>query len=621
MVVDGTPDRPRSLPQRRRAAAIPMVEGFIASFEGAGRLPANLLIRYQERGFGLGWLVPVSFSDGVTRELCIVVDDDYPYTQPKIAVANGPGTLAWPHLEVDGFLCILPSDAAVSDENVVGVVEYLLREACCLIEDSIRGKNVEDFRHEFLSYWSLAADRDVPRFISLLEPEGPGRSIRVWRGSRVRVAGECPQSLQRWLRRWGARTKGGAQQDYTLSEGALIWLPEPLLPTEYPDTAADVRALAHERSPEAVSVIEELAASGANQIDVVMGAHTPNGACFAALGLRPPSRVSPSNRRENLLIRGFRPGRVPHSILVNRYLSGSSKVTRIEVERADHRWIHGRDQDPRQQRLRRSRVAMLGCGSVGGSLARLLAQAGVGDLLLVDPDTMDWPNVGRHELGAASVKRAKARELAREIERAYPHLGEISWRQDRVGPKAQALVEELASCELIVSTMGNWAGENFLNDVQQESNDFPAVLYGWLEPNAAAAHAVFVCAGGGGACLRCGLNDKGQPTLRVTDWARGGDDLQAPACGARFTPYGPSELCWAHALLAEASIDALLGNLPSASHRVWIGSRSRIEAAGGTWCADWIERMGDPKSGGLTVVRSWPASPSCPVCTRGVRAV
>ena len=578
-------------------------------------MPAHVLDRYRKRGYGRGWFVHVSFSDGVTRELHVVVDDDFPYTPPRVAVADGPGILTWPHLEADGFLCILSFDAAVSSENAVGVVEYILGEACRLIEDSITRSDIEDFRYEFVSYWDLAVDKGVPKFISLLEPQEPGRRICVWRGSLVRVAGESPQDLQRWLRRWGA--KKGKRRDYTFFDGTLIWLPEPLLPEEYPVTALDVRVLARERSPKAVSVLEGLAASGSDEIDVILGAHTPNGACFAAVGLRAPRQTIPSKRKEDLLVRGFRPGHVPRGLLINRYLSGSTKVTRVGIERADHRWIHGRDQDPRQERLRHARVAILGCGSIGSPLARLLAQAGVGNLLLVDPDTMDWPNVGRHELGAASVNRAKAPELAREIEKAYPHLGEISWRRERVGPKARKLIDEMASFDLIVSTMGNWAGENFLNDIQQESDDYPAILYGWLEPNAAAAHAVFVP--GGGACLRCGVNDKGQPILKVTEWPPGGDDLQAPACGARFTPYGPSELCWAHALLAEASVDALMGDLSSASHHIWIGSRSRIEAAGGTWCAEWVIKMGDPKNGGITVSRPWPASGSCPVCIRRVR--
>ena len=615
MAADGTPDGPPERVNQRRLAAVAKVNDFVCGVAGGNRLSTHVLDRYRKRGYGLGWRVPVSFSDGITRELDILVDDDFPYTAPRIAVANGPGVLVWPHLEADGLLCILSSDAAVSSEDAVGVTKYVLGEGSRLIEDSIPGDNAEDFRQEFLSYWGLAIDKGSPSFIGLLEPQGPGRRVSVWRGQQTHIVGENPQSLRRWLTRWGAEK--GKGQDYMLCDGVLIWLEKPLLPAEYPRTSVDVRALARARSPEALPVLEELAASGAATIDIVVGARTPHGACYGAIILRPPRQDNRSGRKGDLLVKGFRPGHMPRGLLIDRYLSAGVKVTKSRLERADHQWIHGRDQDPRQERLRHLHVAILGCGSVGGSIARLLAQAGVGNLLLVDPETMDWPNVGRHELGAASVNRGKAPELAREIERDYPHLGEITWRRERVGPKAQRLVGELSNCDLIVSTMGNWAGESFLNDIQQESDDYPAIIYGWLEPHGAAAHAVFVPRGG--ACLRCGVSDKGQPTLKVTDWPTERVDLQAPACGARFTPYGPSELCWAHALLAGASVDALMGSLSSAHHRSWIGLRSRIEAAGGRWCREWVMKMGDPNNGGITVQGPWPASGSCPVCNRPAR--
>ena len=616
VAADGTPDEPPDPVNGRRSVAVGKVDDFVVGVAGGNRLPAHVLDRFRKRGYGLGWRVPVNFSDGISRELDMLVDDDFPYTPPRIAVANGPGVLAWPHLEADGLLCILSSDAAVSNEDAARVMKYVLGEACRLIEDSITGDNAEDFRQEFLSYWELAADKGSRSFVGLLEPQGPGRRVSVWRGQQARIVGESPQALRRWLPRWGA--KKGQGQDYILYDGVLIWLAEPLLPAEYPHTADGVRALARARSPEAVSVLEELAASGAAEIDVVVGAPTPHGACFAAITLRVPRQAGSAGRRGDLLAKGFRPGHVPRSLLIDRYLSGGAKVIKSKIARADHHWIHGRHQDPRQERLRHVRVAILGCGSVGGSLARLLAQAGVGNLLLVDPDIMNWPNVGRHELGAASVSNAKAPELAQQIEKAYPHLGEIAWRRERVGPKTRKLVGELASYDLIVSTMGNWAAESFLNDVHQESDDYPPILYGWLEPNAAAAHAVFVPRGG--ACFRCGMDEKGQPNLKVTNWPEENVGFQAPACGAIFTPYGPAELCWAHALLAEAAIGALMGEFAIASHRIWIGSRGRIEAAGGAWAREWVKEMGDPRNGGVTASRPWPPSSSCPVCIRRARA-
>ena len=597
----------------RSAAAINQVDGYIARLPKTERLSPRTIERYRNRKFTLGWRVPVTFSDGSRRELHVLADGGFPYTPPRIAIANGPGVLAWPHLEKDGLLCTLPSETAVSSQNPATVTAYVLGEACRLIEENIRSSNVEDFRFEFLSYWSLVASKDTTNFISILEPHGPSRQIAMWRGKNVRIVGENHEALEQWLSR--RHTAPGTRRKYNFYKGMLLWLPEPLVPAEYPRTAASVYALARDRSPKAVDVLENLVVRRVGEIDVLLGSRTPNGTCFAAVTIGIPRQ---SGGKSDPLEKGFRPGRVPPDLLTRRYLSCTTKVTKATVKRADHLWVNGRDRDPRQERLRMTRVAVLGCGSLGGSLARLLAQAGVGNLLLVDPAVLDWSNVGRHALGADSVGGSKAKRLEQEIIKAYPHLDDISSQCEHIGPEARSLMDEVASCNLIVSTMGNWAAENFLNDVQQECADFPPVIYGWVEPNAMAAHAVLIC--GREACLRCGVDDKGRPHLEVTNWPDGSDRLQAPACGAVFTPYGPTELCWAHALLSEAVIDAIINEPKSPYHRVWIGSRSRVVVAGGTWAPKWVEEMGDPGAGGITIERPWPASESCPVCAHRVFA-
>lgn len=600
----------------RRAAAIVQVDEYIASISGAGRLPQRMMKRYRGRGYNVGWQISSVFSDGICRQLHVIADSDFPYTPPRIAVADGPGALAWPHLEGDGLLCVLPPDAAVSSQSPAVVVACVLGEACDLIEANISGSTEEDFRREFLSYWALAADEGEPVFLSTIDPKCQSQQIAVWRGKNVRVVGRSPEALRRWLPRWGA--KPGRGGEYKLSDGVLIWLPKPPTPAEYPDTPNDVRVLAQQHSPEAAEALKNLAVRRVDEIAVVLGARTAHGSCFGAVVVKRPWQPPGSKRGSDPLVNGFRPGRVPAVLLATRYFSGAAKATKAIVKRADHLWIHGRDQDRRQECLREARVAVLGCGSLGGSLARLLAQAGVGNLLLVDPATLDWPNVGRHQLGARSVDRPKARELAREIEGAYPHLTDISSRKKRVGMGEGALMDELLTYDLVVSTMGNWAAESFLNDVQQEREDFPPIVYGWLEPHAAAAHAVVVPRLG--ACLRCGVNDKGRPHLAVTDWPDGGDSLQAPVCGAMYTPYGPAELCWAHALTSETVIDAIVNQPATSHHYIWIGRRHRVAEVRGTWAAKWIAEIGDPGAGGLTVERPWPHSVSCPVCARRMNA-
>ena len=369
------PDGPADQAPGWQTAAIASVDDFIARTAGGERLPPRVLGRYSKRGYTLGWRVWVNFSDGNRRELHVLADGGFPYTAPRVAVADGPGILAWPHLERDGLLCVLPTDAAVSGENPARVVEYVVGEACRLVEDCISGDNVDDFRGEFLSYWMMAAPASAASFISLIEPCGPSRPILVWHGKGTRVVADDGETLKRWLTRWGAKT--GKGKGYRLHDGVLIWLLEPLLPTEYPRTAADVRALAREISPTAAAVLEELAASGMDEIDVLLGAPTANGACFGAVTVRPPRSAVGPKKKGNPLVAGFRPGRVPRTLLVNRYLSGVSKVTKAIVERADHLWIHGRDQDSRQGRLRLGgRTAGTAPSSSGGwqfALGRLRA--------------------------------------------------------------------------------------------------------------------------------------------------------------------------------------------------------------------------------------------------------
>lgn len=611
MVVVGTRDDQPSGPiDARRAVALGEVDSFVGSIveQTSGSVGRPSVRR--TNGDRVCWPVLVEFSDGVERELSLFADEDFPYTGLRVRLEESPGPLVWPHLEADGFLCLLPSNSSVAVGDPARVAKHVLGEACQLVEDSVHGRNVDDFLREFLSYWSLAVGKNPLSHTSLLVPEGPGRKVCVWRGKRGWVLSENAEAMRRWLERRGFRgRKGGG---YKVHPGVLLWLPQPLSPAEYPSTAADVRALARERSPESVGVVEEIAASGANEINVVLGVPTIHGVGFAAVSIRTPRQTGASRKTIGVLEKGFRPGRVPKDLIVQRYLSRSVKAVKSRVERADKGWIHGRDRDPRQARLSRAQVAVLGCGSVGAPVARLLAQAGVGNLLLVDPAHMRWPNVSRHELGASSVNQGKAKELARKLEREYPHLGEIAYRCERVGPSNSRLLSDLDSMDLVISAMGNWGAESFLNDVQQDAASFPSVLYGWVEPYAAAAHALLVSPDG--ACLRCGMNETGAPHAPVTLWPIEADLLQEPACGATFTPYGAAELCWAHALLSGMAVDALVGVPTMAPYRVWVGSRAHTVAAGGSWAPAWIGAMGDPGTGGMVVEPAWKPRGDCPVC-------
>ena len=610
------PNAATSTARHVREAAIRNVDDLARQVLGGASLSrAELSGRWGEK-FDVGWRVPIVASDGVRRELDILADEEFPYGPTRVALVEPPPTLAWAHVEADGLLCLHRTDLEVPSDNAPGVVKYLLGQARKLIELNIRGQASTDFRDEFLSYWRIAAKRDGGQqmFVSLVEPRGPGRTVVIWRGANLAVAAETSETLRRWLERYGPTRRISRFTGFR--NCALLWLPEPLVPAQYPETAADVRSLVGQVQSSSTSHLADFVSSKPDVIDVLLGMRGKNGPCFASVTVDRPSRKRRLRKKGDPLVDGFRPNRVPPKVLVDRYFSPKTRARKASVQRADHAWVHGRDQDPTQERLRYKRVAIVGCGSLGGPIARLLAQSGVGNLLLIDCDLMDWPNISRHVLGAPSVDKSKADSLSASIRESYPHLGEIASKHKRLDGGQSQLIEEMRECDLVLDTTGNWAASNLMNDLHLDGPRFPARVFAWMESRASACHAVVI--EGISSCLRCGFASDGNPHLAVTEWSAGSSRAQGPDCADAFSPYGAVELAWAHSLVLETVISALLGNVGGKNHWAWIGSRSRIEAAGGRWSDEWVANVGDPGEGHVKVRREWTSSDDCPACkTRG----
>jgi len=553
--------------------------------------------------------LPVDFSDG-RRRLDLLVDGHFPRSALRVALVDRPPFLTWPHVEKDGALCLLGGAAEVSAYDPVGVAETLLGDAASLIEDLIAGRLDADFEAEFLSYWDWSKTIDAPPVRSLLATQGPSRSIRVWRGRAFYLLAESDADLQTWLRNFDP----GRRDPFQFEEAVLVWRPTPPSPRDYPASASTVLSLADER---AAALIMEQAAKAPERLLIALGAPTVNGACFGAIILRRPLRGSSGARGGGETIyAGFRPGRGPPAIISRRYLGGASFM-RSSVERADSAWVHGRGQDPRHATLKDATATVLGCGSVGGPVAVLLAQAGVGRIRLVDPEDLKTANTGRHPLGATHVRQMKAVALASRLAQSYPHLKieakACAWEDL---PEAFALFRQSS---VIVSTIGSWAAEGGLNAAHMAAGRRPQIVYGWTEPLGCAGHAVAI--GPNGGCLQCGFDPLGTPRLQATRWPAGTHLQQEPACGAVYQPYGPAELTYTVGMIAEMALDCLLGEFDgSGVHRVWAGDGRRLVATGGDWTATWVEETRQRVEGRFVHERPWEPDERCLECARRAAA-
>ena len=94
------------------------------------------------------------------------------------------------------------------------------------------------------------------------------------------------------------------------------------------------------------------------------------------------------------------------------------------------------------EKLKNSRVAVIGLGGVGGAAAEALARAGIGNLLLIDGDTVDETNINRQLLATyetVGMDKTKAAKL--RLEKIAPD-SEMEFRKEFYLPENSAFLYE-----------------------------------------------------------------------------------------------------------------------------------------------------------------------------------
>lgn len=114
-----------------------------------------------------------------------------------------------------------------------------------------------------------------------------------------------------------------------------------------------------------------------------------------------------------------------------------------------------------QERLKKAKVFIAGAGGLGCPIALYLAVAGVGEILLVDRDTVDRTNLNRQVLHWESdIGELKARSAEAKLREANPDI--------RVEALAATIDEAnvrdlIAGADLIVDAMDNFPTRYLLN--------------------------------------------------------------------------------------------------------------------------------------------------------------
>ena len=587
------------LPDNRHEEASRQVEELLQNFSDVRALTKGELASYGNR-FVRGWEVPgiCTVSD---LNLRLLLDKNFPFHPPRVAVSPAPPVLAWPNLEKGGLLCLLSESARVSISEPAAVVLSLLDDAKGLVKANLAGDHQERFEEEFQNYWIRWKNTNASMRV-LCRPEGPSRWVSAWHGKHFTLSADDAVILKNWFRnQYGEEAAKKAE----LQPVPLVWLPRPPHPSEYPQDVSALMKLLRRFSIDRTMVEQLLLDEQASFKSVVLGFNGQHGAGFAGLRIQKPKQ---QRRSGDPLTKGFR-GRPPDDVLLVRY--GAGPIVGASATRYDPSWVHGRDQNDDVGTLVGKSAIVIGCGSLGSTVVELIAKAGVGTIRFVDHDLMESENAGRHALGVSSVGLKKASEIGRSLASRYPHLT-INSHPESFECFIEDNLDQLKSADLIISATGNWHVEGLLNAIFCDSREFPPVMYSWLEPHATAGHATVFFKEQG--CFCCLVDDLGDMYLPAAEWKSKATVVPVPACGGLFQPYGAVELTHVHALVADLALDVLLGHVKDSTHRVWLAPKKLLDRTGGMWNPAWIEHHGDPGVGGVLRDITVENHPNCRGC-------
>jgi len=220
-----------------------------------------------------------------------------------------------------------------------------------------------------------------------------------------------------------------------------------------------------------------------------------------------------------------------------------------------------------ENNLSNKKVAIVGCGSVGGEVSSMLAKAGVGELTLIDYDLLNSDNIYRHRLGGLSLnylpdkKTGKVRQPGKA--NALTSMMRIDFPYIKVNPKCQAFSailkdKDFLAVDLVVVAVGSPIRNLEINKQLKEIG-LNYVIFCWNEAAGIGGHSVSLNLDV--SCLECLYsNEEGFINSCQLSLIKSGQKISKnlTGCAGTFTPFSYLDSSQTAALASKHAVDMLL---------------------------------------------------------------
>ncbi len=459
-------------------------------------------------------------------------------------------TLEIPHVEKGGYLCIDGDPGSANGHTSCERVERLLDAFySSFLEPWFRSELDNNFIKEAQNYWAIycAERRNKFQAISrVFTTDNRNSSPKLYTSKLIDIrrdviAGEGTSLRAGYIRSIG---NGFKQTNVTTAEIPIAY---PFTPENWPKNLADIERFISAKLclKDSRKFLQSLKNNG-RKIHRLVIFRAPSCSFGYLLPGGPPTIIKQDHSTKSY---------------------PNSSLCPLQVERLDVNWTTGRDQHREIEVRQTKHVLVVGSGALGSPTIEQLAKSGVGRLTILDPDILSTANIGRHTLGADSIGRSKAKELASDISKRWP-----SCHADGLNITVEEWINKnsLREVNLVLDLTGEPDVRHSID--QERKKNGVSLLIAWMEPFVAAAHA---CILPKGAPWKVDENDR-LASLESVEWPSE-IMMNEPACSSSFQSYTTTAAQYAVALTSEAALDLLDEKETTPIVRHWVRGQKYLD--------------------------------------------
>ena len=484
--------------------------------DGAAAMPRSL-----RRRVGQAHLLPVGWK--CSPEIVLFLRPAFPDVEPLVFLpGDAPSSRLIPHVNRSGQVCCLPPESAVNPFKPVEILETVLNTARNILE---REYSPEELLREILpelqAYWHPS---DTPCW--LLQPSLAMSHQLVHVRALPRPTPEGVAHL--------AALDGSLEKHATT---AVVL-----------EVARDqVAAFVHDPVPTLWGMPDWRA--GLNRLGEFAANHHGKRIRAAVLaGYRLPEGMVWMGGYFDQQLKLGRHGHREFAQTAQSFLM-PERFVRCNVQDISTcrllRRTAGNDAMGREE----TKLALIGCGALGGFVVDVLARHGFGQLLCVDKEDLHPANLARHVLGWPWLFRNKAEGIADRVRSHAPNTLVGFEPDDFRSPNTWKRLVEFEAAVTIMAT-GDINAELTLSRVCA-AGEIGACVFTWLEPNLSGAHLIYQPRGGPTIEALHEADASGKLRYRHRILEKPEEFIRREAgCQTAFTPFAGADVALFSALAA-----------------------------------------------------------------------